>query len=1048
MAVSYDNRKKSYDAMDDSQKQQYNNMLSQKSESHIGNQYLKQWQQEQNNQQQTSNESNFNNQAQPYNIEKAVDNTQKAYTGGNKQPTDMTAEEYRNSDEYKNSQWKLYEWQIKSEVSPDLDQSKFNEAPWQISVKEWTAAQTGKPDYTISTDARLNEMKSNLDQYFQDSPRMFSDRETFNRVFDYNNRESDAQRQLLDSYWKRKEDMDKASQYTSWESIMNWLNNSEITTDQLNLIKDTNPEAYRKRQELQEEEIKKRIVNSIVPPLLEEISQNMVNMMNNLWIQPQEAEDIEWVYNDTMDRTQAWQTMEDANRTVKRIEEVNNKRTAIMNRYANSTWWTVSDALAAARMQKALAPYDTEMQGLQYQYQDYANLFSQKQAAAYQAAQVRWMQANENQRIWNQRLTALWFAQTAMSYRTPEQQAQLRLQEQQAQNEMQLLQQSRLNDLNRYNAYATAKMQNQLQAELTDLSVEDENQLKANLNNVLSDYYKQYWDIIQRSQPQVVDDIIAYAKKNWISVAQALSENFIKPLQNKAEYKQKVASDYGMLSKQTIGTINWRSVIMTTNPNGSISYQYIDSWITDSYTIDGVDYVVYNWQQMTAKEFNEKYWWTTWTIKPYDMVDSKVFDTSPQSHNYYTLRDFIDDPSNQVWSKAWQCAKFVNNYLEKIWVGRYFGNENIQTRQSRCNSNTAKVWTIAVFDYNHKSDDWINHGHVGIVTKVDADWKGFRVLDSNYDVNNPWTVKERHILNWSSSLKGFFDPSQPPSASKTSWSTWDIFTRNDGTEFDVWNSEIYNSLDNRWKQAVQQLLNNSLARTAITKRNWYSDPEWILTAVSEINPAWSESDYNNRKTAEANRAKLEIGWATSRNATAATTAKRVYDLLDDITDKDLKRTWINTINDLINATSKEFWNEKIVELQTLLNWLQSEAAGALKWGNAAISDKDKEDMQAVFNANLTNWQLKKAMETMIRLLYDKNESEAKAIYNYWFYKKKPIWTDEINEWMTNDLWIDLSVYYDYNSWSTWPEDIRARYFDWLYTQSSVSDSNIDFILNG
>ena len=97
MAVSYDNRKKSYDAMDDSQKQQYNNMLSQKSESHIGNQYLKQWQQEQqnNNQRQTSNESNFNNQAQPYNIEKAVDPTQKAYTGGNKQPTDMTAEEYR-----------------------------------------------------------------------------------------------------------------------------------------------------------------------------------------------------------------------------------------------------------------------------------------------------------------------------------------------------------------------------------------------------------------------------------------------------------------------------------------------------------------------------------------------------------------------------------------------------------------------------------------------------------------------------------------------------------------------------------------------------------------------------------------------------------------------------------------------------------------------------------------------------------------------------------------------------------------------------------------
>ena len=57
---------------------------------------------------------------------------------------------------------------------------------------------------------------------------------------------------------------------------------------------------------------------------------------------------------------------------------------------------------------------------------------------------------------------------------------------------MSLLQQSRQNDLSLYNQYQTTKLQNQLQAELTDLSVEDEQQLKANLNNVLSDYYKNY----------------------------------------------------------------------------------------------------------------------------------------------------------------------------------------------------------------------------------------------------------------------------------------------------------------------------------------------------------------------------------------------------------------------------------------------------------------------------------------------------------------------------------------------------------------------------
>ena len=579
MAYDYNKLKKQYEWLSDQQKQQFAEM-NKNDTSWNYQKFMNQYNAEMNNNQQSNNNSsNFNNQNGTNWQNSTQNQTQWNQYQYWEQWNNLTERLSPQLEKTRADMQKLEDMGYgnkNNQVSPDLDQTKFQQDPWKITVQEWTAQQTGRPDYQANSEARLNEMKGNLDHYFATSPRMFSDRETFNRVFDYNNRESDAQRQLLDSYWKRKEDMDKASQYTSWESIMNWMNNSEITTDQLNLLKETNPEAYQKRQELQEEEIKKRIVNDIVPPLLEEISQNMVNMMNSLWIQPQEAEDIEWVYNDTMDRTQAWQTMEDANRTVKRIEEVNNKRTAIMNRYASSTWWTVSDALAAARMSKALAPYDTEMQGLQYQYQDYANLFSQKQAAAYQAAQVRQMQASENQRVWQQRLTALGFAQTAMSYRTPEQQAQLQLQTQQAQNEMNLLYQSKLNDLNRYNTYATAKMQNQLQQELTDLSVEDEAQLKANLNNALSTYYSQYWDIIQRSQAQAVEDIIQYAKDHNISVAQALTENFIKPLQNKAEYKQKVATDYGMLSKQSITSINWRSVIMTTNPNGTISYQYID----------------------------------------------------------------------------------------------------------------------------------------------------------------------------------------------------------------------------------------------------------------------------------------------------------------------------------------------------------------------------------------------------------------------------------------------------------------------------------------
>jgi lambda repressor-like predicted transcriptional regulator len=207
-------------------------------------------------------------------------------------------------------------------------------------------------------------------------------------------------------------------------------------------------------------------------------------------------------------------------------------------------------------MNKALAPYQQREVDLQNSYTTLLNGRNSNLAVANQSAQALAMQAQEDQRIWNQRLQGLGFAMTTAQYRSPEQQAQLKLQTASIQNDMNLLQTSMQNDLNRYNAYATAKMKNQLQQELTDLSVEDEAQLKANLNNALSDYYKNYGDIIQRSQAQTVDDIIAYAKKNGISVAQAMTENFIKPLQNKAEYKQKIASDYGMIAKQSITSIN------------------------------------------------------------------------------------------------------------------------------------------------------------------------------------------------------------------------------------------------------------------------------------------------------------------------------------------------------------------------------------------------------------------------------------------------------------------------------------------------------------
>jgi hypothetical protein len=66
----------------------------------------------------------------------------------------------------------------------------------------------------------------------------------------------------------------------------------------------------------------------------------------------------------------------------------------------------------------------------------------------------------------------------------------------------------------------------------------NETQKQMALQNVLDWYYQKYWDIIQRSEQQVINDVIAYAKKNWVWLAQALQENFVKPLQSKPEFAQ------------------------------------------------------------------------------------------------------------------------------------------------------------------------------------------------------------------------------------------------------------------------------------------------------------------------------------------------------------------------------------------------------------------------------------------------------------------------------------------------------------------------------
>ena len=701
MAYDYNKTKQLYEWLNDEQKQQFAEMN--KNDSTWNYQKFMQQYNAENNQQSNNNSSNFNNGNGT--------NWQNQQNFGT--PTVQKTENQNN-----NQTNQTYNYDPEEKLDTDM----FKQSDGKVVVKEWTAQQTGLPDYQLDSDARTREITDNLNAYWQTNREYFQDRNTYNNMFHYNER-SDQQKAVLDSYWKKKEDMNVAEKYNTADGIKSWMNDAEITPDQLNYIKEYSPEAYKEWQQKQIDDINLRIANLATPADPTSNAELFNSLLNKLGLEPWDPYQIYDNWYDMAERLGVFSDSEKLKSYQNQLDANHSKMESIMSRYAASTWWTVSDALAAARMNKALAPYQQREVDLQNSYTTLLNGRNSNLAIANQSATALAMQAQEDQRIWNQRLQGLGFAMNTASYRSPEQQAQLQLQTASIQNDMNLLQTSMQNDVNRYNAYATAKMQNQLQQELTDLSVEDENQLKANLGRVLDWYYSQRWAIIQRPQAEVVEDVIAYAKKNWITVAEALRKNFVEPLQSKKEYKTKVAQDYWMDKYQQ---------------------QY-------SYTIDG------DWNiKISASWYGEIPESAFKTRAGRQEAYGDVYENSVNWESYVqNLAWSIKD-----WSYGWQCGAFCNDVLVAWGDSKIFWN-TLQEKIKACNVDKdewPQVWYAVVFDLWFTSKDWENHGHVWIISNVNGDGS-IDVLESNGKSDETIHVKTYSKAVVDKMVMGYYKPS-------------------------------------------------------------------------------------------------------------------------------------------------------------------------------------------------------------------------------------------------------------------------------------------------
>ena len=585
--------------------------------------------------------------------------------------------------------------------------------------QEWALAPLSKEYYSQTSDEAQTKIINNLNWYRTSNPEYFTDYETFKKNFSYDAR-NDEQKNTLDVWYKwysqglQLSSTPIADLYTQYK---NW----SISTTDLESLRVANPEKY---AELQQQINKGNIIaaydddkwgsETMFDQLRNTFLQNMITNLNASWSW---ASSIFDSYKDKMESPEMTELWDEAAAKQEEIEKVQADIDSMKKQVEAEYEWTwASRAKINAIISDRTYDLQLQLRSLNSEYNRVATQYNNRMNQYQSEFQLQLQEYQINMQERNQKMNELGFAMDLMNYETPQQKQE-----------------------REWNYWVRQQEYTNWDINSKDYSTRYKAALKS-VQNLLA----QYPNIpMKRSAEQMAEDILNNMEANGTTLWQELTtiNDFIK---TKPEYKTLYNNTY-----------------------------WTETWISKTYTIGGKEYVMYNNELMTAEDFNKKFWGKG-TPKAYNQVSEDVFSTSMMStawgYDGNTLGLFLAESKYQNWKYVWECGKFVNDYLQSIWVtdasNRYYDND-LSTKLNSVNAYTPKVWTIAVFDYNHKSSDGINHGHVWIVTKVNNDGS-FVVRDSNFDVKNPWVIMERTIQPWSTSLKWFFDPSQASTTSTTS----------------------------------------------------------------------------------------------------------------------------------------------------------------------------------------------------------------------------------------------------------------------------------------
>lgn len=403
------------------------------------------------------------------------------------------------------------------------------------------------PDYQDNSAERMAEISANLEAAYQQTPNLFKNRDLYDAEFEYDKR-SKSQKRALDEFFNRKT-QEAVLKSISANDIVNSIASGKTSIEKYGALETIDPIKYQAVLDgIQVANNRKKADSNLA--VNNATLQSADGKSTELTVPKELTENnaaIEAAINSNADEYKA--AVNDPDLMAKRdelteemwyVDQLDKDIMRVKDEVAAQYPWVPRsqlNAIIADRTDK----YRIERGDALIKINTLQGIINNRLEEAQLNYNVENNRTSQLMSLESQKLAQLGFAFQVQQYNeAPARAKELALFNQDLQQENAVFETDLQLNANQ------AKMEQEYNFLNPDIDSTDPATQQRALNMSLDRFYEDYGSIINRSKAQVVSDIKKYAAEKWISLSQAMQENFVTPLKEKPDFQKLLNTKLGV----------------------------------------------------------------------------------------------------------------------------------------------------------------------------------------------------------------------------------------------------------------------------------------------------------------------------------------------------------------------------------------------------------------------------------------------------------------------------------------------------------------------